>query len=176
LLAVGAIGAGIAFKKAFLSDPSAAFWNKSIFAGEGNNILDAMHAVPEWVYWSPFAAMLSGLALAYLYYIVNPALPAATARAFKPIYLFFLNKWYFDELYHWMFVKPAMWIGRVFWKTGDGRIIDGIGPDGISARVLDITGRVVRLQTGYVYHYAYAMMLGIAALLIYFAFGGGAGR
>ncbi|MEO0670579.1 MAG: NADH-quinone oxidoreductase subunit L [Pseudomonadota bacterium] len=176
VLAVGAIGAGIAFKKAFLSDPSAAFWNKSIFAGEGNTILDAMHAVPEWVYWSPFAAMLSGLALAYLYYIVNPALPAATARAFKPIYLFFLNKWYFDELYHWMFVKPAMWIGRVFWKTGDGRIIDGIGPDGISARVLDITGRVVRLQTGYVYHYAYAMMLGIAALLIYFAFGGGAGR
>ncbi|MEL6297219.1 MAG: NADH-quinone oxidoreductase subunit L [Pseudomonadota bacterium] len=173
VLAVGAIGAGIAFKKQFLSEPAAAFWNKSIFAGPGNDILDAMHHVPEWVYWSPFAAMLTGLGLAYVFYIASPGLPAATARTFKPIYLFFLNKWYFDELYNWLFVKPAFWIGRMFWKTGDGRIIDGLGPDGVSARVLDVTGRVVKLQTGYVYHYAYAMMLGIAAILIYFAFSGG---
>ena len=100
-------------------------------------------------------------------------MPAATARTFRPIYLFFLNKWYFDELYDWLFVKPAMRLGRILWKTGDGRIIDGLGPDGIAARVVDVTGRVVRLQTGYVYHYAFAMMIGVALITAYFMFQGG---
>ena len=102
-----------------------------------------------------------------------PTLPAATARTFRPIYLFFLNKWYFDELYDWLFVKPAHWLGRKLWKTGDGRIIDGLGPDGVAARVIDMTGRVVRLQTGYVYHYAFAMMIGVALITVYFMFQSG---
>jgi NADH-quinone oxidoreductase subunit L len=82
------------------------------------------------------------------------------------------KKWYFDELYDFIFVRPSMWIGRLFWKSGDGRIIDGMGPDGISARVLDVTNRVVKLQTGYVYHYAFAMLIGVAAIITWYLVGG----
>jgi NADH-quinone oxidoreductase subunit L len=99
-------------------------------------------------------------------------LPAELARTQEPLYKFLLNKWYFDELYDWVFVKPAFWIGRTLWKQGDGRIIDGFGPDGVSARVIDVTRGLVRLQTGYVYHYAFAMLLGVAALATYFMLGG----
>ena len=69
-------------------------------------------------------------------------------------------------------MRPAFWLGRLFWKGGDGAIIDGLGPDGVSARVLDVTRNVVRLQTGYVYHYAFAMLLGVAALVTWYLFGG----
>ncbi len=110
--------------------------------------------------------------LSWFFYIARPDLPVELARTQEPLYKFLLNKWYFDELYDWILVKPAFWIGRPFWKYGDGRIIDGIGPDGVSARVIDVTRGVVRLQTGYVYHYAFAMLLGVAALATYFMLGG----
>ena len=129
-----------------------------------------MHEIPGWVAWAPTIAMLSGFALSYLYYIAAPSLPGFTARVFKPIYLFLLNKWYFDELYDWLFVRPAMRLGRFLWKVGDGRIIDGLGPDGIASRVLWTTSRVVKLQTGYVYHYAFAMLIGVALIVTCFMF------
>jgi NADH-quinone oxidoreductase subunit L len=88
------------------------------------------------------------------------------------LYRFLLNKWYFDEIYDFLFVRPAFWLGRVLWKQGDGRIIDGLGPDGVAARVLDITRGVVRLQSGYLYHYAFAMLLGVAGLVTWFMVGG----
>jgi NADH-quinone oxidoreductase subunit L len=99
-----------------------------------------------------------------------PWLPDLTARLFKPLYLFLLNKWYFDEFYDWIFVRPAMALGRVLWKRGDGTIIDGLGPDNVAARVLWTTGRVVKLQTGYVYHYAFAMLIGVALIVTAFMF------
>jgi NADH-quinone oxidoreductase subunit L len=176
VLAVGAVLAGIVFAGPFIGHHYKEFWQRAVFELPGKDILHHMHeavAHAEWVAWAPFTAMLSGLGLAWLFYIKSPGLPAATARTFKPIYLFFLNKWYFDELYDWLFVKPAMAIGRFLWKTGDGRIIDGVGPDGVAARVMDVTGRVVRLQTGYVYHYAFAMMIGVALITAYFMFAGG---
>jgi NADH-quinone oxidoreductase subunit L len=114
--------------------------------------------------------MIAGFGLAYVYYIAVPSLPDATARAFRPVYLFLLNKWYFDELYDALFVKPAMAIGRVLWKKGDGAIIDGLGPDGVANRVLWTTGRLVKLQTGYVYHYAFAMLIGVAIIVTAFMF------
>ena len=120
--------------------------------------------------------MLGGLGLAYIYYLALPALPAATARALRPLYLFLLNKWYFDELYDWLLVRPTMRLGRLLWKQGDGAIIDRLGPDGIASRVLWTTGRVVRLQTGYVYHYAFAKLIGVALLVTWFMFYGGVGR
>ena len=89
---------------------------------------------------------------------------------FQPVYLFLLNKWYFDELYDWLFVRPAFWLGRLLWKKGDGAIIDGLGADSIAARVLWTTGRVVKLQTGYVYHYAFAMLIGVALIITAFMF------
>ena len=183
LLAAGAVLAGVLFQKFFIGtghdggpDPYKVFWGKAIFEGKSNHILHHMHDIPKWVGWAPFVAMLSGFAIAWLYYIKAPWLPAATARAFRPLYLFLLNKWYFDELYDWLFVRPAMWIGRKLWKTGDGKIIDGLGPDGVSARVLDVSGRAVKLQTGYVYHYAFAMLIGVALIMSYLMFAGGVAR
>ena len=88
------------------------------------------------------------------------------------IYAFLKNKWYFDEIYDFLLVRPAMWLGRFFWLKGDGWLIDGFGPDGVSARVIDVTNRVVKLQTGYLYHYAFAMLIGVAALVTYYMFAG----
>jgi NADH-quinone oxidoreductase subunit L len=176
VLAVGAVAAGLAFATLFIGEERSAFWAKSLFAAPGNHIYEEMHHLPEWVPFAPAIAMLAGFAIAWLFYIQVPTLPAATARAFRPLYLFLLNKWYFDELYDFLFVRPAMAIGRLFWKTGDGRIIDGLGPDGIAQRVQDVTGRVVRLQSGYVYHYAFAMVIGLALIITYLMFAGGGAR
>ena len=106
-------------------------------------------------------------------YIQSPLLPRRLAGAFPGVYQFLLNKWYFDEIYDFLFVRPAIWLGRLFWKGGDGFIIDGLGPDGVSARVLDVTRYVVRLQTGYLYHYAFAMLIGVAGFFTWFMFYGG---
>ena len=100
---------------------------------------------------------------------------AAGARSKHVLYQFLLNKWYFDEIYDFLFVRPAMWLGRLLWKGGDGFIIDGFGPDGVSARVLDVTRNVIRLQTGYLYHYAFAMLIGVAAFITWFMFAGAHG-
>ena len=175
-LGLGAFAAGFAFQHVFIGEGYKAFWGKSLYEGPGNHILHAMHEVPGWVGWSATIAMLGGFALAYLYYIAAPWLPALTARIFRPIYLFLLNKWYFDELYDWLFVRPAFWLGRLLWKGGDGKIIDGLGPDGVANRVLWTTGRIVKLQTGYVYHYAFAMLIGVALIITWFMFYGGAVR
>ena len=127
-----------------------------------NEIMHLIHEVPAWVVWSPFVAMVLGFGLAWLFYIVNTSLPQKLAAQHQPLYRFLLNKWYFDELYDFIFVRPAMWLGRFLWKKGDGFVIDGFGPDGVASTVSDVTRGVVRLQTGYLYHYAFAMMIGVA--------------
>jgi NADH-quinone oxidoreductase subunit L len=166
-LALGAVAAGFVFQPYFIGHDFKEFWGASLYEGEHNHIRHAMHEVPAIATWGATVAMLAGFGLAYLYYIAVPSLPAATAKAFRPLYLFLLNKWYFDELYDWLFVKPAFWIGRALWKGGDGAIIDGT-IDGTAAGVQWTTGKVVKLQTGYVYHYAFAMLIGLAAMLTYF--------
>ena len=171
-LGLGSTVAGFAFQAIFIGGDHKEFWGRALFEGAHNHILHAMHEVPNSVTWAATLAMLAGFAIAYFYYIAAPWLPAATARVFRPIYLFLLNKWYFDELYDWLFVRPAFWIGRLLWKRGDGTIIDGLGPDGVASRVLWTTGRVVRLQTGYVYHYAFAMLIGVALIVTAFMFAG----
>jgi NADH-quinone oxidoreductase subunit L len=170
VLAVGATVAGFAFKHVFIGDGYGEFWRASLAEGPHNHIRHAMHDIPGWAGLAPFVAMVAGFGLAYLYYMVAPWLPAATARAFRPLYLFLLNKWYFDELYDAIFVRPTMALGRLLWKRGDGTIIDGLGADNIAARVLWTTGRVVKLQTGYVYHYAFAMLIGVALIVTAFMF------
>jgi NADH-quinone oxidoreductase subunit L len=172
VLALGAVLAGAVFTNYFIGHGEAEFWAGSLFRAEDNHILHEMHEVPEWVGFAPFIAMLTGFAVAYLYYIAVPSLPAATAKAFRPLYLFLLNKWYIDELYDWIFVRPAFALGRLFWKGGDGAIIDGT-IDGTAAGVAHVTGRVVRLQTGFMYHYAFAMLIGVAALLTWLMYGAG---
>jgi NADH-quinone oxidoreductase subunit L len=170
VLAIGALIAGYSFKEYFIGHDYKAFWAKALYEGPNNHILHDLHSVPKWVAWTPTIAMLSGLALSYLYYVLAPGLPAATARAFRPVYLFLLNKWYFDELYDRIFVRPAMAIGRFLWKGGDGTVIDGT-IDGTAATVGKVTDRVVKLQTGYVYHYAFAMLIGLAAIISWFMLG-----
>jgi NADH-quinone oxidoreductase subunit L len=183
VLAAGAVLAGVLFTKLFLgttsvagaTDPYKLFWGKALFEGPANHIVHDMHKIPGWVGWAPFVAMLAGLGLAYVYYMAAPWLPAATARAFRPLYLFLLNKWYFDELYDWLFVRLANAIGRLLWKKGDGGTIDGL-IDGTAAGVGRVTGRVVRLQSGYIYHYAFAMLIGVAAIITWFMLGFGGVR
>jgi NADH-quinone oxidoreductase subunit L len=172
VLAFGAIFAGAAFKSGFIGDGYDAFWKGALFTGKDNHVLHDMHEVPGWVILSPFVMMVVGFLLAVWMYLLRPEVPAGIAARHGPLYRFLLNKWYIDELYDLIFVRPAKWLGRFFWKKGDGWLIDGFGPDGVSARVLDVTGRVVRLQTGYVYNYAFAMLIGVAALVTWYLFGG----
>ncbi|MGE7470249.1 NADH-quinone oxidoreductase subunit L [Bosea sp. NPDC003192] len=168
VLSLGAVAAGFAFKEAFVGHDYEHFWKAALFTGKDNHILHAMHEVPKWVVASPFVAMLIGFVLAWYMYMRRPEIPGKLAAANPVLYKFLLNKWYFDEIYDFLFVKPAMWLGRFLWKKGDGAVIDGLGPDGVSARVVDVTNRVVRLQTGYVYHYAFAMLIGVAGLVTWY--------
>lgn len=171
-LALGAIFAGWYFEQFFIGHDEALFWGKALYRLPENDILHRMHEVPTMVKWSATIAMLSGLALAFLFYIRDTSIPKRLASLHQPLYQFLLNKWYFDELYDFIFVRPAMWLGRFLWKTGDGQIIDGFGPDGVAASVAGVTTQVNRLQTGYVYHYAFAMLIGVAAVISWFTFGG----
>jgi NADH-quinone oxidoreductase subunit L len=172
VLAIGSFAAGYPFKDLFAGHGVEHFFRGSLGIGEANTILDDMHHVPAAVVYTPTVMMVLGFLVAYLFYIRRPDIPVSLAREHDVLYRFLLNKWYFDELYDAIFVRPAKWIGRVFWKGGDGWLIDGFGPDGVSARVLDVTRSVVRLQTGYLYHYAFAMLIGVALLITWFMFAG----
>ena len=165
------------FSGAFIGEHDAyeEFWKGALFTGEGNTVLHDLHVLKKEVLWVPLAPavmMVIGFLLAVQFYIRRPDLPAKLAANQEILYKFLLNKWYFDEIYDFLFVRPVMRLGRFLWKRGDGWLIDGFGPDGIAARVQDITGRVVRLQTGYVYHYAFAMLIGVAALVTWAMFTG----
>jgi len=170
-LSLGALVAGMAFEEQFTGHEVGHFFKASIV--QDSAVLDAMHHVPGWVAASPILAMLLGFVFAFWFYVWDPKKPAQLAANQPLLYNFLLNKWYFDELYGFLFVRPAKWLGRFFWHGGDERIIDGLGPNGISARVMDATGYVVRIQTGFVYHYAFAMLLGVAALVSWTLFRGG---
>jgi NADH-quinone oxidoreductase subunit L len=172
ILALGAVVAGVAFRYWFIGGGVEGFWKHALFVGAGNKILEDMEHVPALVSLLPTLMMLIGLAVAYYMYMVDRTAPKALANANPALYRFLLNKWYFDELYDFLFVRPAFRIGRALWKGGDGAIIDGLGPDGVSARVLGVTRNVVRLQSGYIYHYAFAMLIGVAAFATWYLFGG----
>jgi NADH-quinone oxidoreductase subunit L len=168
LLALGSLLAGAIFMHFFIGSDQNAFWRGSIVTHGSEH-----HDVPLLVMLTPTIAMALGFAVAWYFYITNPLVPFGLAKRFRGLYQFLLNAWYFDALYDFLFVRPAKRLGRFLWKIGDGKIIDGIGPDGVSARVIDITNRVVKLQTGYIYHYAFVMLVGVALLITYFIFAGG---
>jgi NADH-quinone oxidoreductase subunit L len=130
-----------------------------------------MHHLPVWVPYLPTVMMVAGFLISYLFYIRKPYLPVELANQHPLLYKFLLNKWYFDELYDIIFVRPAKWIGHFLWKKGDGMVIDGLGPDGVSSRVLDVARGAIKIQTGYLYHYAFAMLIGVAGLITWFTFG-----
>ncbi len=163
VLAVGALLAGWLGRG--MLDAEGAWWAGAIAAGPDNHVLHALHEVPLWVKLSPVAALAIGLGLAWLFYLRMPDLPGKVVAAVRPLHAFLYNKWYFDELYDALFVRPAKALGRGLWQGGDVGIIDRFGPDGIAASTLAGGRRAIRLQTGYVYHYAFAMLIGLVALV-----------
>ncbi|KQT82745.1 NADH-quinone oxidoreductase subunit L [Aurantimonas sp. Leaf443] len=172
ILAAGALLAGLVFHGAFIGEGYEEFWHSALFTGPENHVLHDMHEIAFGVAILPTVMMALGFLLAWKVYIRSPGTADRIAETNRGLYKFLLNKWYFDELYDYVFVQPTKAIGRFLWKTGDGKVIDGLGPDGVSARVLDVTDRVVRLQTGYLYHYAFAMLIGVAALVTWMMLGG----
>lgn len=167
LLAIGALGAGAFFSYNFIGDGRFVFWNGSLITTAGD-VIDAAHHVPLGVKLAPMFAMILGFVIAYIFYMRGSDIAQRTAKTWDGLYAFLLNKWYFDELYNLVFVRPAFWLGRLFWKQGDEATIDGFGPNGVSALVANVAGRVRKLQTGYVYHYAFAMIIGLAVVVTWF--------
>ena len=162
LLSIGAIFAGWAFHHHFLdAEVGAEFWKGSL-AFDGH-LMHAMHDVPMWVKLSATFAMLAGLLVAWWAYIKDTSVPDRFADMFRGLYTFLLNKWYFDELYNLIFVRPAFALGRFLWKRGDEGTIDRFGPDGAAALVAGTSRVSGRLQSGYVYTYAFVMLIGLAA-------------
>ena len=170
ILAAGAIAAGFLFAGYFFGEGAAEFWKGSLVLEA--ELIEAMHHTTFWIGALPTIAMVLGFLVAWQFYIRSPRTPVELAEQQPVLYRFLLNKWYFDEIYDFLLVRPAMALGRFLWKRGDGWLIDGFGPDGVSARVIDVTRNVVRLQTGYLYHYAFAMLLGIALLVTWMMFAG----
>ncbi|MDB5501312.1 MAG: NADH-quinone oxidoreductase subunit [Tardiphaga sp.] len=169
VLGAGSILAGFPFKELFAGHGVHEFFRESL--KNNAHIIDEMHHIPASIAYLPTVMMAVGFLVSWMFYIRRPYLPVELAGQHPLLYKFLLNKWYFDELYDLIFVRPAKRLGRFLWKTGDGKIIDGLGPDGISARVLDITRGAVKMQTGYLYHYAFAMLIGVAGLITWFIFG-----
>ena len=159
VLATGALLAGFIFHHSFISGGEGAFWQGSLAFSE--TLIHAMHEVPLWVKWAPFAVMLTGFAVAWFAYIRRPEFPAIFTAQAGVLYRFLYNKWYFDELYDFLFVRPAFWIGRLFWKQGDVGIIDRFGPDGAAWVVVQGSRLAQKVQTGYLYSYALVMLLGL---------------
>jgi NADH-quinone oxidoreductase subunit L len=161
ILTLGAVFAGFVFHGGFIeAETGKAFWaNSTLFFNE--HLMHAMHEVPLWVKLSSTVAMLTGLLVAYVMYQQSKDAPQRLATAFAPLYRFFLNKWYFDELYDAVFVRPAFWFGRLFWKQGDIGIIDRFGPNGSAAVVSFGSKLAVKMQSGYLYTYALVMLLGL---------------
>ena len=174
VLSAGALFAGMIFAPHFIGEQQAAFWKGALYYGPNNHILEDMEKVPFLVKQLPLLMLIGGFLLSPGTATSATSRRRRAGRKQNPIlYDFLSHKWYFDELYDMIFVKPAFMIGRLFWKRGgDVGIIDKYGPDGLSALVVDVTKQAVKLQTGYVYHYAFAMLIGVTLLATWYVVGG----
>ena len=165
VLALGALFAGAIFNHDFVGPDSLGFWHGTVATVAGHH---AGTELPAWVEFGPFVATIIGFAIAYYYYVMHPEVPPQMAARGGALYKFLYNKWYFDEFYDAVIVRPTFRLAHFLWKFGDGTIIDGIGPDGVAARVIDASRQAVRLQSGYVYHYAFAMLVGVVVVTTWF--------
>jgi NADH-quinone oxidoreductase subunit L len=175
LLVIGSLFAGVAGYSVFVGEGMDAFWGESIVILSSHSAMIDSHHVPLWVKLAPLVVGAAGIGLAYYMYIANTDAPKALVAKIRPLYLFSYNKWYFDELFNAIFVKPAFYLGRGLWKAGDGALIDGVGPDGIAAATKRFALRAGQLQSGYLYHYAFAMLIGVVALVTWYLFTANAG-
>ena len=172
-LAIGALFAGKLGYEFFGRESMNAFWGTALLVLKENTTIEAAAGVPLWVVLLPTIMFIFGTSLAFYFYLLKPDLPKMLSSKFSGIYQFLLNKWYFDELYDLLFVRSAFRFGHALWKKGDGAVIDGLGPDGISSMVRRLSGQAVRLQSGFLYHYAFAMMIGLIAFASWYIFGFG---
>ncbi len=168
VLGTGAVVAGRLGYNLFVGDGYQGFWRDTLLVLPDHASLARAESVPAIISLLPLIMALAGIAVAWFCYILAPETPGRIARTFRPIYIFLLNKWYFDELYDAVIVRPLMALGVGLWKKGDGAVIDGLGPDGISARTRDLAVWASRLQTGYLYHYAFAMLIGVVGLVSWY--------
>jgi NADH-quinone oxidoreductase subunit L len=173
VLAAGALLAGWLGYDLFVGEGREAFWGASIYVAPGHDTIEAAHKGPEWVGTVPLLVGLLGIGLAYVFYMFRPRWPAAWVEALGPLHQLIFRKYYFDELYDILFVRPAFWLGRVFWQRGDVGIIDAYGPDGLASGTRSISGVFSRLQTGYLFHYALAMLVGVLVLTTFYLVLGG---
>ena len=167
ILALGAVFSGWALHEMFIGDDQIAFWAGSIMSGPDNHILVDIEHTPTLIAWLPTITSALGILLAYVMYMLVPGLPARLATAFRPVYLFMLNKWYFDELYDFLFVRPAQRLARLLWHTGDEKLIDGM-PNGAASIMAGGSAQVVKLQTGSIAVYAFTMLIGLVAMISIF--------
>ncbi len=167
LLAVGAVFSGWAFHDDFIGVNQLAFWAGSIHSGPNNHILVDIEHIPDWVAWLPTVTSFLGIGLAYVMYMLRPELPARLATIFQPVYQFLVHKWYFDELYDAVFVRPAQWLARQLWHVGDETLIDGM-PNGAAALAAGGSAQVVKIQTGSIAVYAFTMLIGLVVLVSLF--------
>ena len=165
VLALGAIFSGWYFYNDFVGYNWKEFWGNSIFISEKHKAFKLAHYVPLWVKYLPIFLAILGILCAYLFYVLNPNLPKILSKKFSLIYNLFFNKWYFDELYDYLFVKSFIKFGNYFWKKGDEGTIDRFGPNGISKLVKNISSKSIIIQSGYIYHYAFAMLIGLVVLI-----------
>jgi NADH-quinone oxidoreductase subunit L len=150
------------------------WFGPALYLAPENDLIHDAHYVAKWVKVAPFVAMLLGLGLAWLFYIRDTSLPKRLADTFPGAYQFLLNKWYFDEIFDFLFVRPTKALGTILWKKGDGAVIDG-GINGLAMGIIPMLTRLAgRAQSGYVYHYAFAMVLGILAIVTFVTLTGGA--
>jgi NADH-quinone oxidoreductase subunit L len=168
VLSILTIFSGIYLVDYFMSHDYQFLWQTAIYLSESNHVIESIHYVPKWVKYSPLVMMVLGLITAIIFYLIYPSIPKFLSNKFNPLYKFLLNKWYFDELYELIFVRNISRIGNFLSNFGDKKVIDGFGPDGISSRVMDIAKQVSRIQTGYIYHYAFAMLIGLMLFITYF--------
>jgi len=162
VLALGAVFAGLLFHAPFIEAiEGTEFWRGSIAFDA--HLMEEIHHVPLWVKLAPGIVMIIGFLIALQAYIRNTTIPARFVGQFGILHAFLLNKWYFDEIYHALLVRPAFWLGRTFWKRGDEGVIDRFGPDGAAAMIAGGNRLTTRLQSGYLYTYALVMLLGLAA-------------
>ncbi|HEY7797680.1 MAG TPA: NADH-quinone oxidoreductase subunit L [Hyphomonadaceae bacterium] len=167
VLSIGAIAAGAVFYDAMVDHHQAEFWGSAIFTGAENHVLHDRHEVPTWVLLAPAGAWISGLLFAVIFYLLAPSVPRRMAAHGGPMHSFLSHKWYFDEIYHFVFVRGAALLGDLFWKVGDKRLIDGLGPDGVTSVTKASAGGISKLHTGYLFHYALIVLL---AAVVFSAF------
>ena len=170
VLAIGAAFFGFLGYDFFVGHDRASFWKSAILVLPQNDSLDAAEGNPLLVRYLPLTVAVIGIAVAYVFYVADPRIPVRLAARYRALYMFLLNKWYFDELYDWLFVRTAFVLGDGLWRSGDGAVIDGLGPNGVASVTRDLARQASRLQTGYLYHYAFAMMIGLVAFVTWYLF------